>query len=82
MESMLSFNYDSKSSLTITFEDSDEVNLSFLEQALAFTLLGVGIPIVVSACIELVKMKADISSLVVPTDTSRKDPQDQKLSSI
>jgi len=61
MESMLSFNYDSKSSLTITFEDSDEINLSFLEQALGFTLLGVGIPIIVSACVELVKMKVGIS---------------------
>lgn len=57
-ESMLSFNYHSTSSLTITFEDSDEINLSFFKQALAFTLLGVGIPIIVSACVELVKMKA------------------------
>jgi hypothetical protein len=48
MESMLSFNYDSKSTLTVTFEDSDEVNLSFLEQALGFTLLGAGISIILS----------------------------------
>jgi hypothetical protein len=56
-ESMLSYNYSPTSPLTITFEDSEQVNLSFLEQALAFTLLGVGIPIIISAGIEFVKVK-------------------------
>jgi len=74
-ESMLSFNYHSMSSLTITFEDLDEINLSFLEQALAFTLLGLGIPIFVSACVELVKMKAGTQT---DTKTHRLGDRDRK----
>lgn len=58
-ESMLSLNYGSASPLTVTFQDMDEINTSFLEQALAFTLLGVGIPTIVSGCVELVKTRED-----------------------
>lgn len=56
-ESLLSLNYHLTSSLTITFQDSDEVNSSFFDQAFGFTLLGVGIPITISAIVELVEKK-------------------------
>jgi hypothetical protein len=58
-ESLLSLNYHPTSALTITFQDSGEVNTSFSEQALGFLLLGVGIPIIVSSYVELIKMKKD-----------------------
>lgn len=55
--SLLSLNYHPTLPLTITFQDSDEVNSSVQNQALAFTLLGVGIPIAISALVELIKKK-------------------------